>query len=95
MWWSRAQATSLNTAPERRRVPTGKAIIIPAEDMAHLERRVAAALHSDMCGWNCPGHGILQPIHDEKYASAAKVAIDVVLMAAVPFIGEKEKQADS
>lgn len=83
MLWSRAMATKLRTAPESRREPS------PSEERERLIKlRLASALHSEVCGWNCPGHGILQPFHDAKWASAAEVAYRVVLE-------EQAKLADS
>lgn len=41
-------------------------------------RRVAGALHDEMCGLNCPGHGIMQAANDERYRRAAETALKAI-----------------
>ena len=54
---------------------------IPPIDVDRLKREIAGVLHADMCGWNCPGHGIMQAAQDAKYASAAAAALDALARA--------------
>jgi hypothetical protein len=59
------------------------------EDQKRTEeqRRLAGALHSVDCGWNCGGHGIMQTVVDRKYDQMADAALRHLK------IGEQEKAA--
>lgn len=35
-------------------------------DVIKLTKDLAHILHTSRCGWNCPGHGMLQAIQDAK-----------------------------
>lgn len=36
---------------------------------------LANVLHDIDCGWNCPGHGLMQPVVDRRYARMADAAL--------------------
>jgi hypothetical protein len=46
-----------------------------------IRDRLALVLHSEDCGWNCPGHGILQPVKDRQYGRLADTALRTLIAA--------------
>lgn len=50
----------------------GSAVDEERELVEKVTREIAGTLHAADCGWNCPGHGIMQERVDARYLHMAK-----------------------
>lgn len=50
----------------------------PEQERDEAIDQLAIRLHSESCGWNCYGHGIMQERQDAKYERMARVAVEYI-----------------